>query len=78
LSKAEQDRIVEEVASLRRLATVEGALREAVLAAIDKELEFARQVNPQMAAGMLRVKEIIEKMSIDAARAALGGGGNGK
>ncbi len=28
---------------------------------IDQELEFAKQVNPQMAMGMTRIKELIER-----------------
>jgi len=32
-----------------------------IIKIIDKEIEFAREINPQMALGMLRIKELIIK-----------------
>jgi len=34
-----------------------------IIKIIDKEMEFAREVNSQMALGMLRIKELIIKVN---------------
>ncbi|WP_300382089.1 hypothetical protein [Clostridium sp.] len=35
--------------------------KEKIFEIIDKEMEFAKQINPQMAFGMLQIKTVLEE-----------------